>query len=193
MARKHALQLIQIEQRLGFFWETSIQRFFLQRPLLMTWINWIYSFIHIPGTIAFLVWLYYHTITRNRLDEPQPGKPRGTVGGSPAGPSLYQARRRTLAVCNLLAFVVFTLWPCMPPRLLSDKNVKGPIGELARSYGFVDTVHGVAGAGSVWTENRFCNQYGESTKSFRPRYTFEAPADCNDLQLRCPRCILATR
>ncbi|KAL1997850.1 hypothetical protein VTN02DRAFT_603 [Thermoascus thermophilus] len=47
----------------------------------------------------------------------------------------------------------------MPPRLLSDKNVPGPVGELARSYGFVDTVHGVAGAGSVWTENRFCNQY----------------------------------
>lgn len=159
VARKHALQLIRIEQKLGFFWEVEIQKYFLQRPLLMTWINWIYSFIHIPGTIAFLVWLYYYTITRNRVDD---GKPSGTAGGSPAGALLYQARRRTLAVCNLLAFVVFTLWPCMPPRLLSDKNVEGPIGDLARSYGFVDTVHGVGGAGSVWTENRFCNQYGES-------------------------------
>ena len=83
------------------------------------------------------------------------------MGGSPAGPLLYQARRRTLAVCNLLAFVVFTLWPCMPPRLLSDKTAEGPDAELGRSYGFVDTVHGVNGAGSVWTENRFCNQYGK--------------------------------
>jgi hypothetical protein len=49
----------------------------------------------------------------------------------------------------------------MPPRLLSDKNVKGPDGKLGRSYGFVDTVHGANGAGSVWTENRFCNQYGK--------------------------------
>jgi hypothetical protein len=162
VARRHALQLIKIEQHLGIFWETVIQRNFLLHPGAMTWINWIYSFIHIPGTIAFLVWLYYFTTTRNRIDETQAGKPRGAVGGSPAGPLLYQARRRTLAVCNLLAFVVFTLWPCMPPRLLSDTNIGGQEGELARSYGFVDTVHGTNGAGSVWTENRFCNQYGRS-------------------------------
>ncbi|GLI80500.1 hypothetical protein PoHVEF18_008855 [Penicillium ochrochloron] len=159
VARSHALKLIEVEERLGIFWELPIQHFFLRHPLIMTWINWIYSFIHIPGTIAFLVWLYYYTITRNRINESQPGKQRGTVGGSPAGPLLYQARRRTLAVCNLLAFVVFTLWPCMPPRLLSDPRVEGPKGELARSYGFIDTVHGANGTGSVWTENRFCNQY----------------------------------
>ncbi|KKY25136.1 putative integral membrane protein [Phaeomoniella chlamydospora] len=159
VARKHALQLIKLEQKLGVFLEIPIQKFFLQHPLLMQCINWLYSFIHIPGTIAFLVWLYYFTITRNRIGERQPGKPRGEVHGSPAGPELYEARRRTMAVCNLLAFVIFTLWPCMPPRLLSDKSVKGKTGELARSYGFVDTVHGKEGAGSVWTENRFCNQY----------------------------------
>ncbi|KAJ5510906.1 hypothetical protein N7453_003009 [Penicillium expansum] len=155
VARRHALQLIVIEEHLGMFWETSIQRHFLHHPLVMSWINWIYSFIHIPGTIAFLVWLYYYTTVRNRIDEAQPGKPKGAVSGSPAGPLLYQARRRTLAVCNLLAFVVFTLWPCMPPRLLSDPTVDGEEADLARSYGFVDTVHGVNGSGSVWTENRF--------------------------------------
>ncbi|KAL4927868.1 phosphatase PAP2 family protein [Aspergillus undulatus] len=159
VARKHALKLIEIEQAIGLFWEIPIQQFFLRHPLLMRWTNWIYSFIHIPGTIAFLVGLYYYTITRNRYGESQAGKPRGIKSGSPAGPLLYQARRRTLAVCNLLAFVVFTLWPCMPPRLLSDENVPGPEGKLARSFGFVDTVHGAKGAGSVWTQNRFCNQY----------------------------------
>lgn len=159
VARKHALQLIKIEEKIGIFWETSIQGFFLQHPALLTWINWTYSFIHIPGTIAFLVWLYYYTTTRNRIDESREGKPWDEADGSPAGTRLYQARRRTLAVCNLFAFVVFTFWPCMPPRLLSDLSVEGPDGELGRSYGFVDTVHGVNGAGSVWTENRFCNQY----------------------------------
>jgi hypothetical protein len=161
VARRHALQLIVIEEKLGMFWEILIQRHFLRQPLVMPWINWIYSFIHIPGTIAFLVWLYYYTTVRNRIDEAQPGKPKGAVSGSPAGPLLYQARRRTLAVCNLLAFVVFTLWPCMPPRLLSDTAPTGEEADLARSYGFVDTVHGVNGSGSVWTENRFCNQYGK--------------------------------
>ncbi|KAJ5193034.1 hypothetical protein N7449_009176 [Penicillium cf. viridicatum] len=159
VARRHALQVIVIEENLGIFWETLIQKRFLRQPVVMPWINWIYSFIHIPGTIAFLVWLYYYTTVRNRIDETQPGKPRGAVSGSPAGPLLYQARRRTLAVCNLLAFVVFTLWPCMPPRLLSDPAANGEEADLGRSYGFVDTVHGINGSGSVWTENRFCNQY----------------------------------
>lgn len=122
--------------------------------------NWLYSYIHIPGTIAFLVGLYYYTITRNRLLPGRSGQLGDDVHGSPSGPALYEARRRTMAVCNLLAFVIFTLWPCMPPRLLSDSSIEGPDGIVAKSFGFVDTVHGKGGAGSVWTQNRFCNQYG---------------------------------
>lgn len=64
-----------------------------------------------------------------------------------------------MAMCNLIAFVVFTFWPCMPPRLLSDPDVKGPEGDEARAFGFVDTVHGAEGESSVWTQNKFCNQY----------------------------------
>jgi hypothetical protein len=161
VARRHALQLIEIERKCHIFWEIPIQQFFMKHPTTMMVINWLYSFIHIPGTIAFLVWLYYYLITRNRLSYKQPGLLEGNVEGSPAGPALYEARRRTMAVCNLLAFVVFTLWPCMPPRLLSDTSIEGPDGVIAKSFGFVDTVHGKAGAGSVWTENRFCNQYGK--------------------------------
>lgn len=154
------MQLIRIEEKLGIFWEVDIQKLFLRHGKLMTVINWLYSFIHIPGSIAFLVWLYYYTTTRRRLNEWQSGKTGDFPSFSSAGPSLYQARRRTMAVCNLLAFVVFTMWPCMPPRLLSDENVEGPEGDLGRSYGFIDTVHGANGARSVWTQNRFCNQYG---------------------------------
>jgi hypothetical protein len=158
IARKHALQLIQLEVKLHLSWELPIQRYFLQHPNLLLWVNRLYSFIHIPGTIAFLVWLYYYTTTRRRLEPSQ--SQDGFEGKSLAGPALYEARRRTMAVCNLIAFVVFTLWPCMPPRLLSDKLVEGHVGDLSRSYGFVDTVHNAPGASSVWTANKFCNQYG---------------------------------
>ncbi|RDA88234.1 hypothetical protein CP532_0321 [Ophiocordyceps camponoti-leonardi (nom. inval.)] len=144
VARKHALQLIHLEQRLGIFLELPVQKWFLARPLLLHWINRTYSFIHIPGTIFFLVCLFYITTTRR---------------GNAAGPALYEARRRTMAMCNLLAFVVFTLWPCMPPRLLSDADYEGEEAVEAKSYGFVDTVHGSDGESSVWTTNRFCNQY----------------------------------
>lgn len=160
VARRHALQLIEAEKRWHMFWEPSIQRYFLRYPLLMSLINWLYSYIHIPGMIAFLAWLYHYTITRNRVhwrhDLPLPGQEHGSL----VGPQLYEARRRTMALCNLLAFVVFTAWPCMPPRLLSDKLATGPDAGIARKYGFVDTVHGKNGGGSVWTQNRFCNQYG---------------------------------
>ena len=154
VARKHALQLIALEQRWHIFWELPIQQFLASYPTLMMLINWLYSFIHIPGTIAFLVWLYYHNIISNNSTQ------RDTHYNNTAlGPGLFEARRRTMAVCNLLAFVVFTLWPCMPPRLLSDPDYHGPAAELAKSFGFVDTVHGAQAASSVWTQNRFCNQY----------------------------------
>lgn len=116
----------------------------------------MYSFIHIPGTILFLVILYYLTTTRKR--SVQTG--RVQTDNVSAGPALYEARRRTMAMCNLIAFVIFTLWPCMPPRLLSDPDYNGDNATEAKSYGFVDTVHSKAGESSVWTTNKFCNQYG---------------------------------
>ena len=43
-ARKHALQLIEIEKSLHIFWELPIQRFFMNFTTMMPWINFLYSF-----------------------------------------------------------------------------------------------------------------------------------------------------
>ncbi|KAF4470533.1 integral membrane [Fusarium albosuccineum] len=155
VARKHALQLIHIEQSLHIFWEVDFQKWFLAHPTILHWINRIYSFIHIPGTITFLVMLYYFTTTRKR----RVATGRVRTDNVAAGPALYEARRRTMAMCNLLAFIVFTSWPCMPPRLLSAPDYEGPDAAEAKSFGFVDSVHSGTGESSVWTTNRFCNQY----------------------------------
>lgn len=165
-ARKHALQIIHVEQRLGIFIEPAVQGWFLERPTLLRWTNRTYSFIHIPGTILFLAVLYHVTTARprRRLQEENGGRPLADNWremAMPFGPAVYEKRRRTMAMCNLLAFIVFTFWPCMPPRLLSDPDYTGPDAEEAKSYGFVDTVHGSDGDSSVWTSNRFCNQYGK--------------------------------
>ena len=157
VARRHALQLIHLEQQLHVFWEVPFQEWFLARPGILHWTNRIYSFIHIPGTIFFLVALFYLTTTRKR----RVLAGRVASDNVTAGPALYEARRRTMATCNLIAFVVFTLWPCMPPRLLSDPGYNGADAAEAKSFGFVDTVHSGTGESSVWTTNRFCNQYGE--------------------------------
>lgn len=170
VARRHALQLIHLEQKLHVFVEKPVQEWFLQHATLMRWTNRAYSFIHIPGSILFLVVFYYLTTTRPRkiAQSTLPTKSSSpnragwrALSRSTLNPALYEQRRRTMAMCNLFAFVIFTLWPCMPPRLLSDPDYAGPDAKGARSYGFIDTVHGADGESSVWTTNKFCNQYGE--------------------------------
>lgn len=172
-AREHALQVIHVEQSLGIFVEPAIQAWFLTHPTLMKYTNKTYSFIHIPGTILFLIVLYYFTTAKPR-QKLQEETGRSILDNwrelAPAfGPAVYERRRRTMAMCNLLAFIVFTFWPCMPPRLLSDPTYNGADAKEAKSYGFVDTVHGADGDSSVWTTNRFCNQYGRFSRSPSPQ------------------------
>lgn len=207
VARRHALQLIHLEQRLHIFVERPIQEWFIQHATLMRWTNRAYSFIHIPGSILFLVVFYYLTTTRPRRNAQSALPSKASPTARPAlNPALYEQRRRTMAMCNLFAFVIFTCWPCMPPRLLSDPTYEGPGAKEAKGYGFVDTVHGADGESSVWTTNKFCNQYGESGPScslvargegtlrsqIRPPFTYsEADAHCQ--QRPCHPCTLAIR
>ncbi|KAK5257477.1 hypothetical protein LTR40_009564 [Exophiala xenobiotica] len=90
MARHHALQVIRLEEKLHMFWEPAIQRFFLQYPGVMYWINRIYSFVHLPATITFLVGLYWFAITRNRA--------HADWSDPISGSYLYESKRRALAV-----------------------------------------------------------------------------------------------
>lgn len=52
--------------------------------------------------------------------------------------------RRTLTLTNLFAFVTFTFYPCMPPRLLPEE------------YGFLDSVHH-DNAQSIWMSGDYVN------------------------------------
>jgi hypothetical protein len=54
----------------------------------------------------------------------------------------YRKIRRTLALENVIAFVILSLWRCAPPRLLPAE------------YGFIDVLH-KDNAGSAWTHNKF--------------------------------------
>nr|KAK5451279.1 hypothetical protein LTR18_001298 [Exophiala xenobiotica] len=90
IARHHALQVIRLEEKLHIFWEPAIQRFFLQYPGVMYWINRIYSFVHLPATITFLVGLYWFAITRNRA--------HADWSDPISGSYLYESKRRALAV-----------------------------------------------------------------------------------------------
>lgn len=54
----------------------------------------------------------------------------------------YQIIRRTLALENVIAFAIISLWRCKPPRLLPEE------------FGFVDVLH-QHNSGSAWTQNKF--------------------------------------
>jgi hypothetical protein len=75
--------------------------------------------VHIPATIAFMGYAY-----------------------SVFHPQIFQATRRTLVLSNCLAFIIFSSWPCMPPRLLPKDE-----------FSYVDTLH-VGKAASIWTTNK---------------------------------------
>ncbi|KAI0166177.1 hypothetical protein GGR57DRAFT_14671 [Xylariaceae sp. FL1272] len=109
--------------------EWRIQQFFLTGEAAGDWrgtalqiLNRCYALIHIPGTAAFIAY-YYGTAPTHRR---------------------FCIARRTLSLSNFVAFVVFTFYPCMPPRL------------LPKEFGFVDTVE-AEDAGSVWQKGDYVN------------------------------------
>lgn len=115
VSQDHGIWLLHIEQALHIDVEKGLQAFILPRPWLLWFFNKTYAMVHIPATISFIAygfWAFH--------------------------PPIFQKVRRTLVFCNWIAFVLFTLWPCMPPRL------------LPKEYGYIDTLHTGKAASSKW-------------------------------------------
>ncbi|KAJ5794267.1 hypothetical protein N7457_000866 [Penicillium paradoxum] len=129
VARGHAVDILNFEHQTASWIfpikEVDFQSFFIQNhPSFMTLFNRIYSLIHIPGTVLFLSWYYY--VAKNH--------------------AAFAVARRTMTLGNLAAFLVFCVYPCMPPRLLPE------------SYGFYDTVR-QGNAESIWVGGKSINQF----------------------------------
>lgn len=100
-----------------------MQRWFTHgHQTFLTVLNRSYALIHIPGTVGFIAWYYYVAPSHNT----------------------FAIVRRTMTLTNLLAFIIFILYPCMPPRLLPPE------------YGFLDSV-GHNDAQSVWMTGKYVN------------------------------------
>jgi len=120
-SRSHALAILSFEKKIGLAVEKPIQQWTLESaPRLMSVYAKIY-YSHIIVSVAFYVYAY----TYFRRES-------------------FQRIRRTLAACNLVAFIILSAYRVMPPRLLPER------------YGFVDVLHPSDGSsGSAWTHNRF--------------------------------------
>ncbi|CAI7610138.1 unnamed protein product [Penicillium glandicola] len=129
VARGHAIDILNFEHETASWIfpikEADFQSYFIQNhPSILTMFNRIYSLIHIPGTVLFLSWYYY--VAKNHAS--------------------FALARRTMTLGNLAAFLVFCVYPCMPPRLLPE------------SYGFYDTVR-QGNAESIWVGGKSINQF----------------------------------
>lgn len=128
VAQDHGLAILEFEQFswLSFFWpvrEQEVQQWFMHgHQTFLTVLNRSYALIHIPGTVGFIAWWYYVAPSFNT----------------------FAIIRRTMTLTNLIAFSIFILYPCMPPRL------------LPREYGFLDSV-GHNKAESVWMSGKYVN------------------------------------
>ncbi len=145
-ALDHARTVIDWERSLRLFVEEDVQAWFVTagetgldygfagaRSFLQFW-NVFYGTFHFAVTAGAMVWLFRRF------------------------PRDYPTWRNTLALTTGLALVGFSLFPLMPPRLLTDC---GAFGACLDEYGFVDTL---ADIGGLWsfdsgTMQKVSNQY----------------------------------
>ncbi|KIH92420.1 hypothetical protein SPBR_02722 [Sporothrix brasiliensis 5110] len=139
VARGHGIAILELESRIfGLgentgkerFAEYRIQQWYLTgadggdfRGLWLTILDRGYSLIHIPGTAGFIAFYYWYAPNFNR----------------------FAIVRRMMTLLNMCAFLIFLLYPTMPPRFLPSE------------FGFIDTVN-AEDARSVWMSGQFVNK-----------------------------------
>ena len=129
----HAHTVIRLERDVGLFHEQTVQHWFLGWSWFIWFWNVFYGTFHFAVTIVALLYLF------NRV------------------PERYRQWRNTLAVTTALALIGFSLYPLMPPRLLSECGQYGG----CTNTGFVDTLQRFGGLWSFdsGTMQSISNQY----------------------------------
>ena len=88
--------IVELEQRLGIFWEVQLQRAILDHGWLVDGLNAFYLYGHLPLIGMLAVWLYF-------WHRPQ-----------------YLIMRNAFLVSGAIALVIYVNFPTAPPRLLPD-------------------------------------------------------------------------
>lgn len=93
-ATSRAIRLVELEQRLGLFWETQMQAWIMSSEMLVKLFNGIYVYAHFPLVAAIGLWLFFFH------------RPR------------YVLFRNAFLISGAIGLVIFNLFPMAPPRLL---------------------------------------------------------------------------
>jgi len=115
-AYRHAIDIIDAQRALGFFWEDDLNNWVRDRLFWAQTMNIIYFYLHFPLIIVFGIWLYYF-----RRDK-------------------YTLTRDAFLASGAIALVVYWLYPVAPPRELPDLAARFDPNSPAYVSGFLDTL-----------------------------------------------------
>ncbi|HLZ70951.1 MAG TPA: phosphatase PAP2 family protein [Dehalococcoidia bacterium] len=113
----HAGGIVDLEKRLGFFWEPGWQRAIAADRFQIDLWNFVYFWLHGPAIVVVALWLYF----RHR--------------------PVYGFIRNAFLVSALIALFLYAVYPVAPPRLMTasgfhEYGISGPVP----NYGFDDTM-----------------------------------------------------
>ena len=123
-AYDNAIDVITFEERLGLFFEESVQEAFLDSRFFIQFWNVFYGTFHFAVTIGAMIWLFYRF------------------------PDRYRFARNSIAATTAAALAGFSLYPLMPPRLLGTGPPYGGAQFGGNRFNFVDTL---AEYGGLWS------------------------------------------
>jgi len=132
----HAIDVINAQRKLGFFWEDNMNRWIAHREFIAQVMNITYFYLHFPLIIAFGIWLYY--FRRDR----------------------YTLARDAFLASGAIALVIYWLYPVAPPRVLPELAARFDPNAPAYVRGFLDTMREYLGyAYDTQSTRAFVNPY----------------------------------
>ncbi|OGO50224.1 MAG: hypothetical protein A2148_04325, partial [Chloroflexi bacterium RBG_16_68_14] len=98
-ALRNALDIIDIERSLGFFWEPKLHEAILDYQALIQLFNGIYFWLDFPLIVSVGLWMYFFGHRHQ-----------------------YTVARDAVLASGAIALIVYHLFPVMPPRLLPPES-----------------------------------------------------------------------
>jgi hypothetical protein len=93
-ASRNAERVIELEARVGIFNEMTLQRWMIDVPGVVEFLNCYYVTVHFPATVAFLLWVF--AVRRHA----------------------YRTIRCWIAAVTVAGLVIHVLFPLAPPRMM---------------------------------------------------------------------------
>ncbi|MGQ9571643.1 MAG: phosphatase PAP2 family protein [Dehalococcoidia bacterium] len=135
-AFQNALDVIDVEKRLGIFWEPTMQEWIIDNRFLVQTANYVYFWLHFPLIIVFGLVLYVFNHKK------------------------YTFLRDAFLASGAISLIVYGFYPVAPPRLLPELADKFKVVLDTDLQTFVDTMDVHLGYGYQMQSMRpFVNPY----------------------------------